>query len=67
MVNLDAQVLHIACHGNKKQGMCMERGASNFVFLEKQSGEGELVTESTLKKLMKSKNIELIFVSAYES
>ena len=55
MLLLEPQILHISCHGiEKKQGMsAYTKGENNFLLLEKETGEGELVSENTLNKLIK--------------
>ena|ERR1719438_95524 len=71
MLEIEPQILHISCHGiEKEQGMNAHASGDNkFLLLEKETGEGELVSEKELNKLISSTmpNLDLVFVAACQS
>ena len=74
MLNKEPRILHISCHGieNKERTMCNYtevRQEGNFLLLESETGEGELVSARRLHKLIKSTlpHLDLVFVAACDS
>ena len=75
MLNKEPRILHISCHGIQNQERTMGvnymevKDEGNFLLLESQTGEGELVSSRRLHKLITSTlpNLDLVFVAACDS
>ena len=75
MLNKEPRILHISCHGIENSNISMGfnyreyKDEGNFLLLENQTGEGELVSARKLRKLITSTlpNLDLVFVAACDS
>ena len=73
MLSLEPQVLHISCHGIGKKTQNLinlaEEDEKNYLLFEKHTGEGELVSQKELSRLVTSQmaNLDLVFVAACKS
>ena len=75
MLNRKPKVLHISCHGirNNEQTIGLDykayRNDGDFLLLERENGEGELVSAKQLRKLIKlyTVKLDLVFVAACKS
>lgn len=75
MLNRKPKVLHISCHGirNNEETIGLDYKAykndGDFLLLERENGEGELVSAKQLKKLIRlySVQLDLVFVAACKS
>ena len=75
MLAKQPRILHISCHGveNSRENMGTSsqsmRQQGNFLLLENSAGEGELISQMNIEKLVKSHlpDLDLVFVAACQS